>query len=62
MVHKMEMCGTQQSKLDPCLFIGERVIAIIYVDDLIFWSHDEKHIFGIAQHLRDLGVLFGTRG
>jgi hypothetical protein len=57
MVHKMEMCGTQKSKLDPCLFIGEQVIAIMYVDDLIFWSRDEKHIFRIAQHLRDLGVL-----
>ena len=57
MVQKMEMCGMQQSKLDPCLFIGERVIAIMYVDDLIFWSRDEKHIFGIAQHLCDLGGL-----
>ena len=29
----------------------------MYVDDLIFWSRDEKHIFGIAQHLCDLGGL-----
>ena len=41
MVQKMEMCGMQQSNLDPCLFIGEKVICICYVDDLIFWAMNE---------------------
>jgi hypothetical protein len=35
---KLEKCGLQQSKLDPCLFIGPDVMCIVYVDDLIFWS------------------------
>lgn len=32
----MEDCGLQQSKFDPCLFVGEKVMWILYVDDLIF--------------------------
>ena len=26
-----------QSNLDPCLFIGDKVICIVYIDGLIFW-------------------------
>ena len=36
MASKMEICGIVQSKLDPCLFIGNKVMAIIYVDEIIF--------------------------
>ena len=56
MVGKMEACGMKQSELDPCLFVGDKVIAIQYVDDLLFWSRDEKDIFDLAIQLRDLGV------
>ncbi len=37
---KMASCGMVQSKLDPCLFVGEKVICISYVDDLIFWTRN----------------------
>ncbi len=33
---KLEQCGLEQSKFDPCLFIGPDVICVVYVDDLIF--------------------------
>jgi hypothetical protein len=36
LVEKMAICGMVQSKLDPCLFVEEKVICISYVDDLIF--------------------------
>ena len=36
MTSKMELCGLVQSKMDPCLFIGKKVMAIIYVDDILF--------------------------
>jgi hypothetical protein len=55
-VDKMDVCGMKQSKLDPCLFIGENVIAISWVDDLLFWSPDEKHIHELAVKLRQAGV------
>lgn len=53
---KLAACGLTQSKLDPCLFIGEKVICVCYVDDLIFWSRDESHIEELAEMLRSEGV------
>ncbi len=53
---KLEQCGLEQSKFDPCLFIGPEVICVVYVDDLIFWSKDVPLINGVAMQLRELGV------
>ena len=33
---KNETCGLEQSKFDFCLFVGTKVICVVYVDDLIF--------------------------
>ena len=44
----------KQSELDPCLFIGEKVICIVYVDDLLFWARDDNDINDLAFGLRDL--------
>ncbi len=49
-VEKMAICGMVQSKLDPCLFAGEKVICIFFVDDLIFWACNEKDIHHIAMN------------
>ncbi|KAL7465925.1 hypothetical protein ACHAXS_006230 [Conticribra weissflogii] len=56
MVEKMALCNMPQSQLDPCLFIGNKVICICYVDDLLFWAKDEKDIHDLAIKLRELGV------
>ena len=53
----MKDCGMQVSKLDPCLFVGENIICISYVDDILFWSTDEKFINELAGKLRDQGLL-----
>ena len=45
-----------QSKVDPCLFVGKKVIAICYVDDLLFWARDENDIHDLAMKLREQGV------
>ncbi len=37
---KLKTCGLEQFKFDPCLFVGTKVICVVYVDDLIFWSKD----------------------
>ena len=55
MTPKMEICGMVQSKMDPCLFIGEKVITIIYVDDILFWSVDVNDINEKAMKFRDQG-------
>ena len=56
MTEKLESCGMKQSDFDPCLFIGESVMCIMYVDDLLFWSRDENDIHTLAMQLRDCGV------
>jgi hypothetical protein len=53
---KLETCGLEQSKFDPCLFVDEKVICVVYVDDLIFWSKDTVAINDSAMQLRELGV------
>ena len=53
---KRETCGLEQSKFDPCLFVGEKVICVVYVDNLIFWSKDTVAINDSAMQLHELGV------
>ena len=56
LTEKLEANGMKQSELDPCLFIGEKVICIVYVDDLLFWAKEDDDINTLAFGLRDLGV------
>ena len=56
LTRKLEACGLRQSKLDPCLFIGTHVIVVTYVDDVLFWSNDEKHIYDLGTELRKANV------
>jgi len=53
---KLETCGLEQSKFDPCLFVGTKVICVVYVDDRIFWSKDTLAINESAMQLHDSGV------
>ena len=53
MTSKIELCGMVQSKMDTFLFIGDKVMAIIYVDDIYFWSVDVNYIHDKAMKLRD---------
>jgi hypothetical protein len=46
-VEKMDICGMKQSKLDPRLFVGDHVIAILWVDDLLFWFKDKNHVLAV---------------
>ena len=56
MVEKLEICGLEQSKPDPCLFIGESVIAVMYVDVILMWSTDDNHMIDLARMLNKEGV------
>jgi hypothetical protein len=53
---KLKACGLEQSKFDPCLFVGTKVICVVYVDDIIFWSKDTLEINSSAMYLREFGV------
>ena len=53
----MQTCGMEPSNFDPCLFVGDRVIAICYVDDILFWATDEAYINELGSKLRKQGLL-----
>ena len=44
LTHKLIAGGMLQYNLDPFFFIGDKVICIVYVDDLIFWANDDSDI------------------
>jgi hypothetical protein len=47
----------QVSKLDPCLFVGDNVTAVAFVDDILFWAKDEAYINQLAVKLRLQGLF-----
>ena len=53
----MTKCKMETSTFDPCMFIGKRVIAVAFVDDVLFWSTDEKYISELGNQLRKQGLL-----
>ena len=56
MMEKHGVCGLEQRKLDPCLFIGDTVIAVMYVNTILMWSTDDNHMIDLAQLLNKEGV------
>ena len=52
----MELCGLVQSKMNPCVFIGKKVMAIIYVDNILFWEVNVNDIHDVVMELRKQGV------
>jgi len=56
MVAKLTTCEMKQSELDPCLFIGDTVIAVMYVDDILMCSTDDDYIYHLDSLLRAEGV------
>ena len=43
------------NEIDPCLFIHEDMIVLVYVDDCLFFGRDEKKIQEMIQRLKDDG-------
>jgi hypothetical protein len=57
LTNAMLAVGMEVSKLDPCLFIGNRVMAVAFVDDILFWSTDQAYINELGSKLREQGLL-----
>ena len=50
---QLERVGfVSQDAVDPCLFISERVIAVVYVDDILFYSPKREYIDEILDKLK----------
>jgi hypothetical protein len=58
----LEACGLEQSKFEPCLFVGTKVICVVYVDDIIFWSKDTEDINSSRELSVDLEQEDGATG
>lgn len=54
LVEKLVSVGLVMTEFDPCLFIGERAIVVMYVDDILMWSTAEDHINQLGESLRTL--------
>ena len=55
---KLEGVGLRQcTNLDPCLFVSDKVIAVNYVDDTLFFSPKMEYIEDVMRQLRDEGGL-----
>ena len=53
---KLEAAGLQQqSDVDPCLFISDKVICLVYVDDTLFFAPDTKYIDEVTAKLQGAG-------
>ena len=52
----LEKVGFKQSTNDPCLFISETVICLVYVDDCLFFSKNQSDIDDAIQRIRDQGM------
>lgn len=54
--------GLVQSKCDPCLFVGSKVIAVVYVDDILFFAKDDSDIQSVIDTLKAKGVGIRQEG
>ena len=48
--------GFKQSGVDPFLFISEKVICLVYIDDTLFFSPNESDINVVVKKLRELNL------
>ena len=54
--------GFVQSHRDPCLFVGTDVIAVVYVDDILFFAKTDSRIQSVIDQLQKAGVAIRREG
>jgi Reverse transcriptase (RNA-dependent DNA polymerase) len=60
---KLELIAFKsQSNLDRCLFVSNKVICLVYVDDTPFYSPQESWIDKVIQQLKDTGMDLAVEG
>ena len=45
--------GFVVSKVDPCMFIFNTVIFVVYVDNYLFWSRSQSDIHNIMKYFKE---------
>ncbi|KAL7485132.1 hypothetical protein ACHAW6_010731 [Cyclotella cf. meneghiniana] len=59
---RLEKHNVRQSTCDPCLFIGDSIIVVMYVNDLLLYAKDDKTINKLIKHLHDDGFWIQKEG
>lgn len=59
---RLEKHNVRQSTCDPCLFIGDDIVVVVYVDDLLLYAKDDKIIDKLIKDLHDDGVWIRKEG
>ena len=59
---KLEKQGLKPSNLDPCLFLGKDLLAIVYVDDVLLYGRSDEAIDQLIKQLQDDGVCLRKEG
>jgi hypothetical protein len=54
--------GLSASKLDPCLFINNSLIVIIYVDDILIYGWFEAEILNLIKRLKNDDIALQKEG
>jgi Reverse transcriptase (RNA-dependent DNA polymerase) len=52
----LEKQGLKQSKSDPCMYCGDGIIVLTYVDDCLFFGKDQKMIDDKIRRIQDSGL------
>jgi hypothetical protein len=58
----LEELQLKQSEHDPCLFIGSKVTAIVYVDDILFFARNDNDINKVISDLQSRQVQIRREG
>jgi len=57
----LEQAGfTSMTDIDPCLFVSDKVICLVYVDDCLLYSPDSRYIDETLKTLREQGMELET--
>ena len=46
------------SKVDPCLFMSNTVICVVYVDDCLFWERSQYDIDNLMKYFKEDGPSY----
>ena len=54
--------GLLPSKFDPCLFVGNSMVVVVYVDDLLIYAKTTSEIDSLISRLRAAGICIHHEG
>ena len=53
---KLQNLGFTQSEIDPCLFVSDKVVVLLYVDDTLMFARDNSDLEAVVSGLRSQGM------